>query len=383
MNIVFVFPFCSPAINSISGGPIYLGSTDHNVLVITSRHVDSLKGKVDSPEHETIGGTEFYRPYEQSTDIIRHPFCCWTEISEKLAGFEPEVVICFGEFNYRLAVRISSEFDIPMFLYMEYLRPGKIAFPIRGRTALRKMFPRLHDYLASLFLKYLARRVKAIMFAYYGDRERAASLEKSGVPAIYVPWCAEVGSDPVSVTRERNVGIYIGSLEGFKNAAELVEAIPLILDKTETKRFIVVGPGAYAGKIQELADRYGNRLQYIRSMPREEAMKLVSSAGYGYTPVTDCGLGFIGDCWGHGTPLIATHELDGFLHSGEDTLIANDVEDLPDKINQLLDSEELFEKLSSSGRARFESDYTSRAAGERYLGVVQKYRDNNASIGST
>lgn len=372
MKLLFVFPFCSPRVNSIAGGPIYLGSIGHQVLIITSRHADSLKGKVDADEYEKIGETEFFRPFRHSRELIRNPYICWESVNTKLNEFKPDAVVCFGEFNYRLPLRISREMGIPMYLYMEYLRPEKIAFPMRGRSHLRRVLPFAHDYLAKLFMKYLLKNVKGVMYAYYGDQKYSKILENEGVPVHYVPWCAESGQQEqvCDVRRERNVGIYIGSLDGFKNAAELVMAIPLILEETTTERFIVVGPGAYAQEIKNLAAHYEDRIQYIESVPRNEAMRLIRSASYAYTPVTDCGLGFIGDCWGSGTPLIATHELDGFLKKDLDTLVAEDYRDLPNAINRLLGSPELQDRMRRAGRMRFEMDYSAKAAGERYLAVV-------------
>ena len=376
MNLVFVFPFCSPEVNSISGGPIYIGSAGHKVLVITARHSRSLKGDVSAPLQEKMAETEFYRPYEETGDLLKRPELCWAEVREKVAAFGADAVIGFGEFNYRLPVRISREFSLPYVLYMEYLRPEKIGFPMRGRTALKKAAPVLHDWLSGIFMRYLTRQVSAIMYAYYADAAYAEKLQQRGIPAHYVPWCTDVGLKKCPPGRKRNSGIYIGSIDAFKNAAELVRAIPLILDHTETEHFTVVGPGEYAPEIMRLVDRYGDRLRYIESVPREEALRLICASGYGYTPVRDCGLGFIGDCWGTGTPLVATHDLDGFLNPDSDALIAHGCEDLSAVINKLLGSEDVYESLKRNGLARYGADYTAESAGERYLGIVSSVADD-------
>jgi glycosyltransferase involved in cell wall biosynthesis len=161
-------------------------------------------------------------------------------------------------------------------------------------------------------------------------------------------------------------------LERFKNAAELVEAIPLILDRSDTECFIVIGPGKYALYIKQLAERYGQRLKYVESVPISDAMCMLQSAGYGYTPVTDCGLGFIGDCWGTGTPLITTHELDGFLHKNIDTLVADGIGNLPKTINTLLKSEDLYERMRQNGRERYLSNHTAQSVAEEYLKVLHE-----------
>jgi len=109
---------------------------------------------------------------------------------------------------------------------------------------------------------------------------------------------------------------------------------------------------------------------------RKEAMRLLRAAGYGYTPVTDCGLGFIGDCWGTGTPLITTNKLDGFLNKDIDTLIAENVYELPQTINSLLESDALFERMQHGGRKRYTANFTAQAVGEEYLKVLQEVLKN-------
>ena len=375
MKLLFIFPFCSPEINSISGGPLYLGANGHEVLLITSRVADSLKGRVSAPEHEQINGTEFYRPYGHSRDLIQRPFDCWEDIEKKIKEFQPDAVFGFGEFNYKLIFRISRNFKIPLYLYMEYLRPEKIAFPMRGRSVMKRYMPGLHNLFAKKFQQYLSKNVTAIMYAYYGDNKYAEKVAAYGVPVHYVPWCNEVYGRSETIDRDphkdKSTGIYIGSLEGFKNAAELVKAIPIILQITNTSTFTVVGPGSYADEIKVLVKQYPQRLFYKESVPRSEAMQMIREAGYGFTPVKDCGLGFIGDCWASGVPLISIYDLEGFLKNGVDTMVINDIDNLPESINELVVSDDVYRAYSDKGMLRYKQNYTAKAVGERYLEVAK------------
>jgi len=217
------------------------------------------------------------------------------------------------------------------------------------------------------------------MFTHYGDHYLIPKVERYCPIVCYVPWCTETDSDELIIDDLRKpnkrTGIHIGSLEDFKNAPELVKAIPLILDKSETDNFIVVGPGKYSSDIIKLADLYTPRLKYIESVPRLEALRLLRSAGYGYTQVIDSGIGFVGDCWGTGTPLITTHDLDGLLQKDVDTLIANDLQELPQTINSLINSEKLYNQLKHNGLKRYKNTYTARAVGEEFLKVLSKVID--------
>ena len=372
MKIIFTAPFWSPDINSISKAAIYLGTQGHDILVITAQAADSLKGKVTAPAHEIIEGTEFFRPYPNSKDLTWHPQKHWPRIQEKIENFQPDVIVGFGDPFYRLPLKISHHLKTPLVMFFEYLRLDKFSLPIRGGGKIRKYLPNTYQILSNIFRRYLIGQCSAIMFSYYGDKYLIPDIERICPIVRYVPWCTETGEKLETTKRNRKTGIYVGSLEGFKNAAELVEAIPLILEQTATERFIVVGPGEYAPKIKALIERYGSQLEYIEALPRKDALHLLRSAGYGYTPVTDCGLGFIGDCWGTGTPLITTHKLDGFLLQDSDTLIADSVYDLPKTINSLIGSDALFERMHQGGVNRYLSNYTARAVGKQYLQVFKE-----------
>ncbi len=372
MKIVFTAPFWSREVNSISRGPIYIATQGHDVLIITSQKSDSLKGKVSAPYSETIDGAEFFRPYLDSKDLTWRPKACWSEVREKVAKFQPDVIVGFGDPFYRLPLKLSRHFNVPLVMFFEYLRLDKFSLPIRGSGKIRNFFPGFYCFCSGFFRRYLLGRCSAVMFSYYGDLPLIQEVEGYCSNINYVPWCTETDDEQGEEKRNRKVGVYIGSLNSFKNAAELVRAIPLILDYSATERFIVVGPGDHAPKIMKLAERYGSRLEYIESVPRPEAIRLIRTAGYGYTPVTDCGLGFIGDCWGAGTPLITTHELDGFLNKDVDALVANGVQDLPDVINSLLESNHLFERMQLRGRKRYTSNFTAQAVGEKYLEILHK-----------
>lgn len=371
MNIVFVFPFCSPHVNSISGGPIFLGANGHHVLVVTSRFAKSLKGVVSAPHSETTANTEFFRPYRDSNELIRRPSTHWPLVRMKLREFQPDAVVGFGDFNFRLPLKISRGFRIPYILFVEYLRPSKITLPIRGRTALRNLAPWLHDRLAREFIAWLSRRTAAIMCSYHGDQVYFPEFRRKGTSVTYVPWCTEIGDPPARLVRNRRTGIYVGSLERFKNSPELVAAIPLILEKTSVEKFTVIGPGEYAKHVLQLRSKYANRLVYKPSVSRPEALRAIAAAGFGYTPATDCGLGFIGDCWGLGTPLVATHSLDGFLRPGVDACVADAYTELPVLLEELLRSDDRYQRFQQAGLQRHAENYSAEAVGTKYLEVLE------------
>jgi len=372
MNILFTAPFWSREINSIAQVPLYLGSQGNSVLIVTAQNADSLKGKVSAPELEHFDGCEFYRPYLHTNDLTWRPQTQFARIKEKCKIFRPDVIVGFGDSFFRLPLQLSKDLNVPLVMFFEYLRLDKFSLPIRGGGRIKTHLPVIYKSLSGIFRRYLIDQCSAVMFSYFGDRDELSKIKKYCPIVQYVPWCTEIEESASELPKERNTGIYIGSLDAFKNAGELVKALPLILMESDCERFTVVGPGEYAPEVRRLVKRFGNRLCYIESMPRSAAISLLHSTGFGYTPVTDCGLGFIGDCWATRTPLIATHDLDGFLNRGHDALIANGVGDLSITINSLLNSNEIFLNLQRNGHQRYLVNYTAQAVGDEYEKVLAK-----------
>ncbi len=143
----------------------------------------------------------------------------------------------------------------------------------------------------------------------------------------------------------------------------------MILEKTPPEKFVVIGPGPISGGILQLKDKYSGRVEYIKSLPRTEAISYLNRSFYAYTPVTKGGLGLIGDCWGVKTPLIATHSMGGFLRDREDTLISKKIKSIDKVINELYTNKELYNSLTDSGYKRYLKDHTKEAVGENYLNI--------------
>ena len=207
------------------------------------------------------------------------------------------------------------------------------------------------------------------MVVFYGDKKYLSGLSYYGTKIYYAPWCNQIPEFKME-SRERGVGIHIGSLYPFKNSQELIKTIPLILEKTPTEKFIIIGPGPLSRAILRLKDRYGRRrIDYIESLPRPEAISYLAKSFYAYTPVINAGVGFIGDCWGARTPLIATHDVGGFLRDRQDELIAKKAMSIDKVINELYNNEELYESLVERGYKRYLRDHTKEAVGENYLSI--------------
>lgn len=377
MNIVAIYPNLSPKLSSIAQVPVYFGERGHRTVVITCSRMDALKGKWTFPEKETIGNTVFYRPYQDLHELYDKPESHYKEVKKFMEGFKPDILFCSGQWNTKLAMMMKRDFRVPCVLFVEYIRDPLMLLSFRGKRFVRalKLGFLLKPY-RDYYWKRLCRLFDAIMYVNHGDRKYQDKISYYGTKIYYVPWCnqiPEIRKEP----REKGTGIYIGSLYSFKNAQELSRTIPVILEKTPTRKFIVIGPGPVAKKILKLKNRFGDRLEYIESLTREEALSYLAKSFYAYTPVISAGAGFIGDCWGVRTPLVATHDVGGLLRNREDTLIPERVRFIDRVINELYDNESLYNSLIQKGYERYLRDHTKEAVGEEYLKVFSHVLDKN------
>jgi glycosyltransferase involved in cell wall biosynthesis len=196
-------------------------------------------------------------------------------------------------------------------------------------------------------------------------------LSNHDKPVFYLPWPSYVPSDfKHGSTRETGRGVYVGSLYPFKNTQEFEKTLPLILEKSKTQQFIVVGPGPQAPIIKKLEQQYGQAIRHINQLPRTEALKLISSSYYAYSPVKIGGWGFIGDCWSTGTPLVMTHN-DDYVINNVNALVASNEDDLVVNINRLYEDTKLYQTLQTNGYAEHEKRKAD-AVGDKLYSILKK-----------
>jgi glycosyltransferase involved in cell wall biosynthesis len=194
----------------------------------------------------------------------------------------------------------------------------------------------------------------------------------------YVPWCTEIPDlEHYDRPRDWKTGIHVGGLNRFKNAQELAPAVRTLLDETDTEHFTVVGPGPYAAAIQALARTYSNRVTYIESLPRHEALTLMAKAGYALLTAKEGALGFMGDCFGLKLPLLSLYNPGGLLKPGEDALVTEGRAGLAAAARRMLEDEALRVRITSTAHARYITENTAAAVGQQYEAVFERVLAGN------
>lgn len=111
----------------------------------------------------------------------------------------------------------------------------------------------------------------------------AASDLRARKSVYYLPWPAWPANMPKGCelpTKGKQGGIYAGNLIPFKNTQAFEWVLPLILQKTPTERFTVVGSGSHVQIVKRLKQQFGDVINYIPRLTRCEVIKLISDSYY-------------------------------------------------------------------------------------------------------
>lgn len=340
-----------------------------NLSVIAGRS-GGLKGRGRLPYYENMDGVPIYRVFSGSQDSFLFPQAHLKRILKVARELRPDLIFCSEERNMRLALTLQRYVKRPIVLLVE--DAGRILSGEAYQSLGMNFMMRLTGIpTGPSFWTWLCRRASALITCHPRDRQMLDKLTKYGKPVYYLPWPTHVPLDfQFRSFRNRSRGVYVGSLYPFKNTQEFEQTLPRILKETQTREFVVVGPGPHAKMIQNLQRTTSGAVKYIPELPRIDALQLIAGSYYAYTPVVTGGWGFIGDCWSMRTPIVMTHN-DSYATNNVDALVAEHQDELIDNINHLYKDAELYSRLQSGGYEQSEKR-KAESVGDRLYTIFNK-----------
>jgi glycosyltransferase involved in cell wall biosynthesis len=319
-------------------------------LSIIAGQSQGLKGSGRLSSYEDMDGVAVYRLFRNPLDIFLFPRSRLRKILQISEQFRPDLIFCSQELNMRLALILKEYLRVPILLLVE--DAGRIfSGEAYSKVRLRPFMMRLLGIpTGKKFWNWLDMNASAIVTCHPRDQKLLDRMSETEKPLYYVPWPTHLPDGfQVPSSRETNRAVYVGSLFPFKNTQEFKSALPRILAETPTEEFFVVGPGPHARIVKQLEKKTQGKVKYIRQLSRINALKLIGSSYYGYTPVRAGGWGFIGDCWSVGTPVVMTHN-DNYVTDFDNALVAEGEDMLIKRINQLYERPDLYDRLQRKGR---------------------------------
>jgi glycosyltransferase involved in cell wall biosynthesis len=317
-----------------------------------------------------MGNIPIYRFYKDLYEMFMFPNKKIDKVLEVADKLKPDLIFCSQELNIRLALAIQSKINKPIVLLVE--DAGRISKGEFYNSIKMKALFRYFGIPTSgpSFWSWLSEKSATLITCHPRDELSLTKLSLHNKPVFYLPWPSFVNEDEYSTEKEDNTGIYVGSLYPFKNTQEFETTIPLILEKTPTKKFTIIGPGPHQPIVKKLEAKYGEKIAYYDNMPRSKTLKLISSCSFAYSPVKVGGWGFIGDCWSVRTPIVMTHN-DDYMVNNTNGLVSDDFKGLIENINRLYEDNSLYKKLQSNGYMEYENRKATLVGDKLYSILIQ------------
>lgn len=369
MNILLITPGINKKYNDNYFVYDTIAKKGNKILAISQReHINKGKGTKLSPEFEISGSIIIHRLFDtwnQQKSIISRILKYFT-IRNILSDFKPDVIICEELTNMPLAIKIKRNFNIPIVLRVEFAYNKK--YPYRTMAVVLSKFKNklTKDYLPILIgesiWNWASKNSDAIISCFFGDASRK---DFNNVPPLhYVPWPTFLPKNLPHSEKIMERAVFVGAFQKHKNIKELETTIPLLLNKTPIKEFYIVGMGEDLNIVENLKAKYPNNIKHIASLSRDKCLSLIKSSFISYSPATMGGWGFIGDSFAMKTPIVVTHNHYGFNDEIDSVLTTKN--EIVNRINDLYDSEELYNKISLGGYTRFVENHTSEAIGIKF-----------------
>ncbi len=178
------------------------------------------------------------------------------------------------------------------------------------------------------------------------------------------------------LSKRGNLVGYIGGLSRTKGTLNLVQAIPRILEKEGSIRFLIGGEGQLQGKVEECLDRenISTKAKFVGWIPHDELPKYLNELKLLILPSYTEGLpNVILEAMACGTPVLATAvgAIPDLIKDSKTGFIMEDnsPECIAGNVIRALSHSNL-EKIAGNARALVEQDYTYEAAVERYRNIL-------------
>ena len=300
---------------------------------------------------ENNDGFPIYRLYDNFKNFNEMGFFPQGKLNQVLSvafDLKPDLVLCHLAENMPLALKLQKYLKIPIVLHVE------VASSIAGRKfvgGLRTKFAQVlmrKPIAGPKYWSWLCKNADAIITSEPRDVKLLDALSNYGKPLFYLPWPAHIPEDcKLSTGKNPLRAIYAGTLLSNKNTQEFEWIIPLILQKTPTKEFVIIGTGSHEPMIRKLKEKYGSAIVHIPALPRCEILKLIASSYYAFTPVKEGGWGFLGDCWGIRTPLLMLNNV--YLSKTLDICVTKSRDEIAEKINRLYSDPLFYQQMQEVG----------------------------------
>jgi len=314
-----------------------------------------------------VDGVSYYRPFMTAAEMVENGLNLSAEVVANVKTFAPDVIFASSFRGLKVGRGLTlAGVRAPTLMRVEHLDPiqaiyGRryyLGIPWLGRVLGRAKWSANAKHLQGVVTTNVADLYQPQAYSYLGDK------------VYYAPHCNQLPQlRDDAPPRDRGLMIYIGSLIRDKHCELWGASVGKLFENTPVERFQIIGDGPFRHVVDSLKNRFGNRIEHIVSLPRNEALERLRSACFAYTEA-QFGWGFIGDCWATGTPLLAPNSTYGLIRNF-DALMPMSIERMVEDINRLYADDKLYQSLSVNGLRRYQNNHTSLVVATHYDAAIR------------
>ena len=371
MKILALYPGLNPAFDEVAFALPPLIAHGCSVRVITSR-VSALKSAELGNDFENFGGVEIFRTFQSPAELIAVEPGMTDEAMRLADEFKPDLLFINSPHCLPLARLMMQRHKVPAVLRLESADPLTL---LRRRSYLG--MPPLGRLVGRALWWNFSGEVDAIMVNDPADLPGLSALSVRNCQTYYAAHCAQ-RPEGLQLATERNKDemIYIGSMIRHKNCPAWLETIPAILERTPVERFTVIGRGPFEHIVHELKKRYGERINHLPGVTRQEALERLAGAYFAYTEATS-GWGFLCDAWSTGTPVLCPQSTFSIV-PGWTGMMPQTIGALTATVQRLYTDSAYYQTMQEGGAIRYGSEHTATIVSKQYLQIFREVAATNS-----
>ena len=361
------YPVVNGVVRSVLNLKEYLESKGHEVRVLTlSNTLMSYK----SDDVYYIGSLSAKKIYPEAriTNILANTHL------RSIKKWEPDIIHSQCEFStFMMAKTLSKMLNIPLIHTYHTVYEDYTHYFTTNKKAGVKIVAKFSKALSDMCDYFIAPTAKTagILESYNIGEEKIAVIPTGvHIPDLYDK---EKLRDELKIDKDKKILLYLGRLAEEKNIEEIIQYYDKLDDPSI--EFLIVGGGPHLNKLIDYSKNFKNRANFIGMVDPSEVNKYYQAADIFTTASTSetQGLTYY-EALSNGTVAICRSDesLKGVIKNGFNGFCYDDYDQFKAYIYQVLDDEDLKNKLRENARAYALDNFSVQSFGSKCEALYEK-----------
>ena len=326
------------------------------------------------PEYDNYGHLECIRKGDQLT--INPKDYAW--FIQELGQRRFDIISNLNGVNLDFTKYLKNHFKIPCVFTFEQAG-ARAGLSLNSSSAEVVSKNSNHDWLQILDI------ADGVITWHINDIPRLEQIGMSKVNVFHAKYAlvlSEKYRDLRRMSKKRHQAAFVGSVIGardhWKRCWEMEEVIPILIEQTPVKQFIICGTivDEEAQKmICRLQRKYPNQVKHVcYPADRHSSEQVIAESFFIYTPIGGNQIGSVPvECWALGTPIMITGS--DFGTDGIDCIRPKNLLEIKQKVCNLYEKASLYSRLQDRGKKRYELEFAPEIMADTYFNIFKNIRN--------